>query len=601
MCFDTKRPVCLALMLAMPVLQPTRAQETAHSAVHTSTEKAKQADAAFRAGYAAMSSHQLQQARDDFQAVVKLVPAIEEGHSALGAVLVQMNAYPEAIPELKQALKLKPGDTSAQTNLAVAYASTGRDAEAIPLFAKLDRSAAAANQPLPLDVLLLYARSLAATGEITAATERLKRAVAQTPADASLHASLHDALGSLYAQQQEWTLAADEFAAALRLDPQLAAAHLHLGVVLLNQQQTDAALRELTTASQLAPQSAMTQLTLGKALAQAGSMEDAQSVLKTAVALDPSNQDAKYQLALTYQANGRFKEALPLFQEVARTDTNNAPLLTNLALNMVQLGNAKDAIPIFQRALTLTPDVETVHEDLGVAYLQASDVDDALREFRAGLKLSPSDPQLHYNLGLALKLKDDLSGAIPELETAAKLDPGAPDPPFTLGILYMQQGRFDEAAQQLNTALKLRPENSDGWAVLGSVYRQQNKLPEAAAALQEAIRLAPQMPGPHITLAGVFAQQGKQPEAAAERKTAADLTRVAVNHQRATFATNTGNMLLEKGQIVDAIARYHEALADDPNFAEAHRQLAIALAREGQTSEAETERKKAVDIEPPQP
>jgi Flp pilus assembly protein TadD len=99
----------------------------------------------------------------------------------------------------------------------------------------------------------------------------------------------------------------------------------------------------------------------------------------------------------------------------------------------------------------------------------------------------------------------------------------------------------------------------------------------------------------------VFAQQGKQKEAAAERKTAADLTRVAVNHQRATFATNTGNMLFEKGQIADAIARYQEALANDPNFAEAHRQLAVALAREGRTAEAEIERKKADDLQPPQP
>ena len=136
MCFRTKRSVCLTLTLAALALQPSPAQETANTASHTSAEKVKQADAAFRAGYAAMSNHQLQQARDDFQSVVKLVPAIEEGHSALGAVLVQMNAYPEAIAELKQALKLKPGDTSAQTNLAVAYASTGRDAEAIPLFAQ---------------------------------------------------------------------------------------------------------------------------------------------------------------------------------------------------------------------------------------------------------------------------------------------------------------------------------------------------------------------------------------------------------------------------------------------------------------------------------
>jgi protein O-GlcNAc transferase len=217
------------------------------------------------------------------------------------------------------------------------------------------------------------------------------------------------------------------------------------------------------------------------------------------------------------------------------------------------------------------------------------------------LKLSPNDPQLHYNLGLALKLKDDLSAAIPELETAAKLDPSAPDPPFTLGILYMQQGRFDDAAQQLNAALKLRPENSDGWAELGSVYHQQKKLPEAVAALEQAIRLSPRTPGPHITLAGVLAEQGNQPEAAAERKTAASLTRVAINHQRATFATNSGNLLLEKGQIADAIARYQEALSNDPNFADAHRQLAVALDRSGRKAEAEAERKKATDLESPQP
>jgi tetratricopeptide (TPR) repeat protein len=72
----------------------------------------------------------------------------------------------------------------------------------------------------------------------------------------------------------------------------------------------------------------------------------------------------------------------------------------------------------------------------------------------------------------------------------------------------------------------------------------------------------------------------KQTEAAAERKTAADLTRVAVNHQRATFATNSGNTLLEKGQIADAITRYQEALSNDPKFADAHRQLALALDRQ---------------------
>ena len=74
----------------------------------------------------------------------------------------------------------------------------------------------------------------------------------------------------------------------------------------------------------------------------------------------------------------------------------------------------------------------------------------------------------------------------------------------------------------------------------------------------------PDQPGPHVTLAGVLAQQGQTAEAAAERKKAAELTRMAVNRQRATFATNSGSLLLQKNQITDAIERYQEAVSSDP-------------------------------------
>ena len=108
---------------------------------------------------------------------------------------------------------------------------------------------------------------------------------------------------------------------------------------------------------------------------------------------------------------------------------------------------------------------------------------------------------------------------------------------------------------------------------LGNVYRKMNKLPEAAEALREAIRQMPEQPDPHLTLAAVLAQQGQTAEAAAERKKGAELERVAMNRQRATVSTNSGNSLLKKGQVTDAIERYQEALSDDPNYAEAHRGL----------------------------
>ena len=66
-----------------------------------------------------------------------------------------------------------------------------------------------------------------------------------------------------------------------------------------------------------------------------------------------------------------------------------------------------------------------------------------------------------------------------------------------------------------------------------------------------------------------------------------------MNHQRAVFSTNAGNVLLGKGQIADAISDYRDAITSDPGDAEAHRQLAVALAQQGRMTEAAAERQKA--------
>jgi tetratricopeptide (TPR) repeat protein len=108
------------------------------------------------------------------------------------------------------------------------------------------------------------------------------------------------------------------------------------------------------------------------------------------------------------------------------------------------------------------------------------------------------------------------------------------------------------------------------------------------------------VPDSHLTLATVLAQQGNAAEAAAERKKGAELERVVMNRQRATVSTNSGNALLQKGQVADAIERFQEALNQDPNYAEAHRGLANALERQGKKEEAAAERQKANNPERPQ-
>jgi tetratricopeptide (TPR) repeat protein len=561
---------------------------SASSAAQEASPNLKQADADYRAGVAALGHEDLKGALADFQKVVHLAPSAEQGHSALGAVLVRMGRTDEGIRELEKALSIQSTDGIAQTNLAMAYEQSGRAARALPWFARLESGARAQNRGLPAPVLAAYARALAANRQFPAAVTRMKEAIA---AD-SKNAQWRDELGSLYAQQQDWASAREAFTAAIALDPGMAAAHMHLGVVLKSQQQPGA-LDELAKAYRLAPQSAVVAVEYGEALAGAGHDEQAIPVLQHALELSPNAADAEYQLGLALQRSGHVQEAIPLFQKAAAAQPGNAEILTNLGMALCQAQQAKDAVPILKHAVALTPDNPTAHQNLAAAYIQLSQFDDAITELRAALKLSPEAPQLHYDLGLALKNQDDAAAAIPELETAEKLDPSQPESPYLLGVLYLQAGRYDDAARELNLSLKLRPQNGDGWATLGSVDNNLNKLPEAEAALREAIRQLPQQPDPHLTLASVLVKENQPAEATAERRKAADLMRANMNHQRAEVSTNSGNTLLKSGKVDDAIADFREALSFDPDYAEAHLGLASALEQQGKTSEAAAERQKA--------
>ena len=583
----------LALMLSMQTAAPTPVQ-------------LRDADEAFRAGSSAAEQHDLARARAAFEKVVKLVPRVGAGHSALGAVLLELNDVNSAVAELRIAHDIDPTDQLATANLATALSREQQFPEALKLFAEVAGSPGGSGTAKPFspaalspDGILAYAAALAGTGRAADASVMLSEAAA---ADTSAW-QYEDGLGSLLAQQQKYAEAGEHFTKAIAADPNQPLPHQHLGSVEMLGGQLSEAVAELTTASRLAPEDVETQLQLGRAQFAAGDIEGALKTLTHARTMDPGSLDVQYQLGLTLTQAGRPREALPLLAEVAGKQPKgreDAGVLTNYALALVQSGNAKDAVAVYTRALALEPGNALVHEDLGVAYLQQNDLDRAIAEFQAGIAADLNGPQsavLHYDLGLTWKLKDKLPEAVAELEQAEKLDPSLPDPPYTLGVLHMQGGQFAEAAKDFETATSLRPDNGQAWASLGSVYKQMDQPEKAIAALREASRLLPTQPGPHVLLGSILAQKGDKDEAAAERKKAAELTRVAVSRQKANFAMETGEALLKQGNAARAVEQLQTAVDADPGYAEAHRALADALERVHREADAAVERQKAAELE----
>ena len=558
------------------------------------------AQAAFAAGLAASHRNDLPAARAAFEKAVRLAPGVAAGHAALGSTLLALDDIPGALRELEAAHHLDPADASNLLNLCVAYSRAHAYAKTIAAYREIPP------QALPEDAAIAVATAFTATPSAApsaAPTSDPAAASARTVLEQALAAdpqnpALHDALGTVLAQQQNFPAAESHFRQAIALTPNLAAAHYHLGSVEAATARPADALIELTLAHTLAPANPGYALDLARAQIAANRDPEAIALLRDTLGklppASPQAADIKYALALALQSSGNAKDALPLFTEVIAARPADPEALTNTALGHVQLGDAKGGIPIYLRALALTPDSPTLREDLGVAYLQQADLDHALEQFRAGLVLDDQSPQLHYDLALALKLKDNLAAAIPEFQRAAALDPQLSDPPFTLGILYMQQGNFAQSAASFETALALRPENGEAWATLGSVYQQMQQPDKAIPALRRAIQLMPDQPSPHITLASILAAQGHKDEATAERKIGATLSRAVANRQKANFGLDSGKLLMERGQTADAIVQFQSAVEADPAYPAPHLALAEALDRAGRKAEAAEERRKAV-------
>ena len=576
-------PVLLSLTLGSLICAAQTAQ--------LSSPTLQRADAAFRAGQMALSRQDLATAQREFEDVVRLVPAMEQGHSALGAVLLNRGHPVEAIHELEVALAIRKGDTTAQTNLALAYQETGDSAKAIPLFASLQATALSTHHPLAPEIAAEYARALAAMGQLDEATKTMKTAVTGSPKNSALH----DALGSLYAQQKNWADAQAEFKKAIGLDASKPMPHFHLGLTLEAEQMDGSS--ELQRAAELAPDNPLIATEAGKAFASAGRAQEALEEFQQVLRRDPDSTAAMFQEALVLQQMDRSAEALPLLKRVVEKESNNADALVDLGMALAQAQQAAGAVPLLQRSILLNPQNPIAYEDLAAAYIQLNQIDDAITQLRAALKLAPESPQIHYDLGLALKFRDDPAAAIPEFEAAERLDTNAPEPPYALGQLYLQAGRYPDAARELQRSLELRPANGDGWATLGSVYNSLDKLPEAVGALQEAVKQLPGHPEPHLTLASVLIKENKPDEATQERKIAAELMRANMNLQRAEVATNAGNSMFRHGDLNGAEGRYREALSYDSKYREAHVGLARVLEAEGKALEAAAERKQA-DAQP---
>lgn len=305
----------------------------------------------------------------EFQAIVGLEPDNVDARANLGVLLFFQGKYPDAIPQLREALKLNPGLpkirallgiaekrtgdlTAARTDLEDAFpkvrdqkirVETGMELiEADSAMGDLGKAAEIVNalrQLEPTDEAILYtsyrvysdlaaqsllslslvapnsarmhqamAHELAIRGNNAAAIENYRKALELNPNLPGLHFELAEML-NLSTSPADRADAARQYQQALSVNPFDEQSECRLGDIAVRNNDLKQAQQRFERAIQLRPDDPDASLGLAKVLMAMSQPQKAQPLLERAIQLDPTSAVAHFRLSTLYRQTGRTADA----------------------------------------------------------------------------------------------------------------------------------------------------------------------------------------------------------------------------------------------------------------------------------------------------
>ncbi len=281
-------------------------------------------------------------AADAYRAFLKLRPNEAGAHSNLGAVLVKLSRYEEAIQEYQKAEKLLPGDPRIGMNLALAYEKSGRIREASEKFSALHAEA-----PQQKQITLLLADCELRLGDYDRVIELLQPMERDDPADLATAYMLGTALirkhrmaeaqvlldrilrsgdsaearflvGTQFYEAGNYPAAVRELASAVRLNPKLPQLQSYYGLALLNTGDPDAAAAAFRRELAENPNDYATNLALGQILIVLKHYAEAMPLIEVAIRLRPESTEAGLALGKCLSGTGKLLEARERLEAVTR-------------------------------------------------------------------------------------------------------------------------------------------------------------------------------------------------------------------------------------------------------------------------------------------
>jgi tetratricopeptide (TPR) repeat protein len=263
------------------------------------------------------------------------------------------------------------------------------------------------------------------------------------------------------------------------------------------------------------------------------------------------------QRAQSKERSGKLQEAIAAYQKIVVKEPHSVEAQAGLGRVYYRSGQFHEAASSFERALDIQPGAPEILRWLGKCYLRENEPQKVIALFPE--RGEGQDPVwIHMLRARAYDAQDLTKQAIAELERALALQPRLPEAHFAIGFIKWSIGDLAGAEKEFRDELAIDPGHPASRFYLSEVLTADGRTEEADKILK---KLAEDAPGTYFAQFGL----GKMAERQNDPKAAAD--------------------------------HFRRAVEMEPNSAETHYHLAVALRKLGRIQEASEEFHKSRDLQ----
>ena len=389
---------------------------------------------------------------------------------------------------------------------------------------------------------LLFADALVALGQnrLDEATDELKAIIEKN----QTLSSAYYLLGQVLASQRQWEESAAELQKALDVRPDLVAARVLLGRIYQSQGNNAAALIEAGEALKFAPRYVPALALQAESHARNNAWDAAIKARQAIAEIVPNDLANRANLASLYLRRGDPKEAERIFSEVYKVAPDNGWLVQQFAGFYVQTNRPDQGRELVAQYVAAHPDDAGAYLLRGTFTATTAGLDQARPDYEKAAGLLKDEAQPLVLLGDAYVARGRLDEAAAVYQKAALRPKDGDLARKRLADVYMLQMKLNEAEATIQQVLKGAPEDAQAMVVAGRIAARRKDFAKAKEWMDKALAATPNYGEAKFWLAQLY--RSSEPEKSFDLLGAVDqsdpsfekalLLRSAINMRRGQFA-----------------------------------------------------------------